>query len=71
MLKKSNNGFTLYIDESDQIQGIRGAFYLVFDSNTCDSLWGYYCSNCSSFNKAVGPIWKLVCSECANFRKSK
>ena len=70
MLAKTNDaGRELFIDELQAESGSLGEFYLVFESNDAERLWGYYCSNCNTFNEHSGPIWKLVCGTCTNSRR--
>lgn len=67
MLTKTNeDGLELYIDEMKSEAGSLADFYFVFETNAGESLWGYYCSNCNTFNEKSGPIWKFVCRNCAN-----
>lgn len=71
LTKTDDDGRTLFIDERQFEPGRKGGFYVVYRSTDRENLWGYYCSNCTSFNEAEGPIWKLACHECGNTRKTE
>lgn len=51
-------------------RGTKGPFYVVFKDQEAAQRWGYYCSNCRSFDTAMDTMGRVVCNSCANLRRA-
>ena len=65
----TDEGVTVYVDEDDQEIGSKGPFYVVYAAEDRSERFGYFCSNCGTFNNAMDPMGRLVCNECSNTRQ--
>ena len=59
----------LYVDRDDGDIGTKGPFYVVYADETGDRRWGYFCSNCQTFDNAMDSMGRIRCNECSNLRK--
>jgi hypothetical protein len=62
-------GVPLYVDRTDRDIGTKGPFYAVYADNAGERRWGYFCSNCETFDNAMDSMGRIRCNECSNLRK--
>ncbi|WP_138005788.1 DUF5816 domain-containing protein [Halalkalirubrum salinum] len=65
----TETGESVFIDRSDAERGADGLFYAVYVSESGDDPWGYFCSNCESFDNAMDTMGRIECNTCGNIRK--
>ncbi|WP_336329706.1 DUF5816 domain-containing protein [Haloarcula sp. CGMCC 1.2071] len=65
------DGETLYVDRSDGDIGRKGAFHVVYRDDDRERRWGYFCSNCETFNNAMDSMGRIRCNDCSNLRKAE
>lgn len=65
------NGATLYVNRDEPEKGSKGPFYVVYSTPEADSRWGFFCSNCETFDNAVDSMGRIQCNECSNFHKAE
>ncbi|MFC6726250.1 DUF5816 domain-containing protein [Halobium palmae] len=63
------DGADVYVDRADAEKGSNGPFYVVYLSEERDRRWGYFCSNCETFDNAMDTMGRIVCNVCGNVRK--
>jgi hypothetical protein len=64
------DGRTLYLaDEADT--GNKGPFRVAYSGPDADRQWGFFCTNCETFDNAVDAMGRIQCNECANFHKAE
>jgi len=63
------NGDTVYVDTDEGEIGSKGPFYSTYTSDEGDTRWGWFCSNCETFDNAMDTMGRIQCNECGNFRK--
>ena len=64
------DGETLYVDRSDGDIGTKGTFHVVYRDTDRERRWGYFCSNCETFNNAMDSMGRIRCNDCSNLRKA-
>ena len=69
--KSGPDGQTLYIDRSEGRRGQKGPFFVVYESESADVRWGFYCANCGTFDNAVDSMGRVQCNECSNRTKAE
>ena len=62
-------GETVYVNREKGERGSKGPFYAVYRTDAGDRRWGYFCSNCSTFDNAMDSMGRIECNECGNIRK--
>ncbi len=62
-------GQTLYVDATQGERGSKAPFYVVY--NTDRERWGFFCSNCESFDTAVDSMGRIKCNSCNNLHKAE
>ncbi|MFC6960673.1 DUF5816 domain-containing protein [Halocatena marina] len=63
-------GETLYIDSTTGENGSKGPFYIVYHTERGDRQWGFFCSNCDTFDTAVDSMGRIQCNNCNNINKA-
>jgi len=63
------DGRTLYVDDDEAEIGSKGPFYVVYTDEDGSTRWGYFCSNCETFDNAMDAMGRVQCNECSNVRK--
>jgi len=59
----------LYVNREEDETGSNGPFYLVYTDSDATTRWGYFCSNCETFDNAMDAMGRVQCNECGNVRK--
>ncbi|PSP55882.1 GNAT family N-acetyltransferase [Halobacteriales archaeon QS_1_67_19] len=62
-------GRTLYVDWTEAHRGSKAPFYAAYSDEDGDDLYGYFCSNCASFDTAMDSMERLECNDCGNQKK--
>lgn len=63
------SGPTVYVDESVDVVGSKGAFHPVYTDAAATEPWGYFCAACERFDNAMDTMGRIVCNECGNTRR--
>ncbi len=64
------DGRTLYINRADSSRGSEAPFFVVFTDKTGGDRYGYFCSNCESFDNSMDSMERIECNDCGNKRKA-
>lgn len=67
--KTTVEGRTLYVSEQEAERGSKGAFLAAYTTQRAETRWGYFCTNCGTFDNAMDSMGRIKCNECANIRK--
>jgi hypothetical protein len=65
------SGRTLFVDHTAKEIGSKDPFYAVYSTEQRDEQWGFFCSNCESFNTAVDSMGRIQCNDCRNIHKAE
>jgi hypothetical protein len=68
---RSHEGQTLYVGRDDPERGSKGPFYTVYVTDDGQRRWGFFCSNCETFDTAVDAMGRIQCNVCSNFHKAE
>ncbi|WP_238392165.1 GNAT family N-acetyltransferase [Halorussus amylolyticus] len=60
---------TLYVDWTESGRGSKAPFYAAYSDESEEDLYGWYCSNCGSFDTAMDSMERLECNNCGNRKK--
>jgi hypothetical protein len=63
------DGTTVYVDRTSGDRGSEGPFFLVFESPSGETRWGFRCGACGSFDTAMDTMGRVVCNDCPNRAK--
>jgi hypothetical protein len=63
-------GETLHVDTEERETGAEGPFYVVYRTENREHRWGYFCSNCESFDTAMDSMGRIQCNDCGNLKKA-
>lgn len=55
--------------ESETIPGDEAPFHPLYNDDTYDEQYGYYCSNCGSTVEAADELDRIKCTECGNVHR--
>jgi len=59
----------LFVNPAEDETGSKGPFYVVYTDEDATTRWGYFCSNCETFDNAMDAMGRVQCNECSNVRK--
>ena len=59
----------LFVNRDETETGSKGPFYLVYTDDAGATRWGYFCSNCETFDNAMDTMGRIQCNVCGNVRK--
>jgi ribosomal protein S27AE len=65
----TETGERVYVDRTAAERGSKGPFYVVYDSATAESRYGFRCGNCESLATAMDTMGRIQCTACGNIRK--
>ncbi|MWV41174.1 MULTISPECIES: DUF5816 domain-containing protein [Natrialba] len=65
----TEGGKTVYVSNTDGDRGSKGPFLVAYESQDGVSRYGWFCSNCESFDNAMDAMGRIKCNSCGNFRK--
>lgn len=69
--RTTERGRTLYVDPTDVARGSKGPFFVVYTTESRADRWGYYCSNCETFDVAMDAMGRIECNRCRNLHKAE
>ena len=67
--REGPHGATLYVSYEAE-KGEKGPFLVVYADEDGEERWGYYCTNCETFDNAMDSMGRLQCNVCANYKKA-
>jgi len=67
--REGPDGQALYVNRAESEIGSKGPFYVVYSDESETTRWGYFCSNCETFDNAMDAMGRVQCNECSNVRK--
>ncbi|UPV73401.1 GNAT family N-acetyltransferase [Halorussus limi] len=62
-------GQTLYVNWAESERGSDAPFYAAYTDEEGEDLYGWFCSNCQSFDTAMDSMERLECNDCGNQKK--
>ena len=62
-------GETLFVNWAESERGSDAPFYAAYTDEEGEDLYGYFCSNCQSFDIAMDSMERLECNNCGNQKK--
>jgi len=63
------DGRTLYVNWAESDRGSKAPFYAAYSDEDAEELFGWFCSNCESFDNAMDSMERLKCNDCGNQKK--
>lgn len=60
---------TLYVNWAESERGSDAPFFAAYSDEAGEDLYGWYCSNCQSFDNAMDSMERLECNDCGNTKK--
>ncbi|WP_225741161.1 GNAT family N-acetyltransferase [Halorussus halophilus] len=60
---------TLYVNWAESERGSEAPFFAAYSDEDGENLYGWYCSNCQSFDNAMDTMERLECNDCGNTKK--
>lgn len=63
------DGTTLYVARETET-GSKGPFRVTYADPTGTNRWGYFCTNCETFDNAMDAMGRIRCNRCANHKKA-
>ena len=67
--RSTEEGSTVYVTPAEGDRGSKGPFYVAYRSREADDRYGWFCTNCESFDNAMDAMGRIQCNRCGNFRK--
>lgn len=64
------HGETLYVSGEVE-RGNKAPFRVVYTDDGGTTRWGFYCTNCETFDNAVDAMGRIQCNVCSNFHKAE
>ena len=68
--RTTEDGEQLYVARNEAERGSKGPFFVVYSDPDRENRWGYFCSNCESFDNAMDAMGRIQCNVCSNIRKA-
>lgn len=66
--RQGPDGGTLYVAAETEI-GTKAPFAVVYTDESAADRWGFFCTNCETFDNAMDAMGGIQCNTCANFKK--
>ncbi|MFC7080826.1 GNAT family N-acetyltransferase [Halorussus caseinilyticus] len=63
------DGRTLYVNWAENERGSKAPFFAAYSDEDAEDLYGWFCSNCESFDTAMDSMERLECNQCGNTKK--
>ncbi|GAA0653994.1 GNAT family N-acetyltransferase [Salarchaeum japonicum] len=63
------DGDTVYVALDERERGSAAPFYVAYTDRERENRYGYYCSNCGSFDTVMDSMERVECGDCENSRK--
>jgi len=64
------DGQRLYVSPETE-RGNKAPFRVVYADADRTARWGYFCTNCETFDNAVDAMGRIQCNVCSNFHKAE
>ena len=68
--RETADGETLYVDYGDREIGSEAPFFAAYSTADRENRYGWFCSNCETFDVAMDTMGHIVCNRCGNRRKA-
>jgi len=68
--RTTGDGETLFINYEESEIGSEGPFFTTYATRDLETRYGWFCSNCESFDVAMDTMERIVCNECGNHHKA-
>jgi hypothetical protein len=68
--RRGPDGEPLYLARAAE-RGNKGPFRIVYADAAAERRWGFFCTNCESFDNAVDSMGRIKCNACSNFHKAE
>lgn len=68
--KSTPDGETYYVSPAEGDAGSKGPFLVAYHSPDGSERYGWFCTNCESFDTAMDAMGRIQCNRCGNFRKA-
>lgn len=68
--RTTTEGETVYLDYGDSEIGSANPFFAAYTNGALETRYGWYCSNCGTFDTAMDSMGRIVCNECGNHHKA-
>jgi hypothetical protein len=59
---------TLYVSPEAE-RGSKAPFLVAYADAAGDERWGYFCTNCETFDNAMDSMGRIQCNGCENFKR--
>jgi len=66
----TQDGETVFVDFDSGLHGSRSEFYPAYLDRGFKSRYGWFCSNCETFDVAMDSMDRMECNNCRNERKA-
>jgi hypothetical protein len=67
--RETDDGERVYVDRRAGDSGSKGPFLVTYRTPDADRKYGWFCTNCDSFDNAMDSMGRIECNQCGNFRK--
>ncbi|WP_435348938.1 GNAT family N-acetyltransferase [Haloarchaeobius sp. HRN-SO-5] len=64
------DGETLFVDFEESELGSEGPFFAAYATRDREDRYGWFCSNCETFDNAMDSMGRIVCNQCGNHHKA-
>jgi predicted SPOUT superfamily RNA methylase MTH1 len=64
------DGESLYVS-AERERGNKGPFRVTYADPEAERRWGFYCTNCETFDNAVDSMGRIQCNVCSNYHKAE
>lgn len=68
---RTYDGRTLYVACDEPERGSKDSFFVTYVTEDRARRWGFFCSNCETFDTAVDSMGRIVCNVCSNLHKAE
>ena len=67
--RSAADGTTVYVSSREGDRGSKAPFHVTYNSPEGDAKYGWFCTNCESFDNAMDAMGRIECNRCGNRRK--
>ena len=60
---------TLYVSRETE-RGSVAPFLVTYADPDGEERWGYFCTNCETFDNAMSSMGQIMCNNCENYKKA-
>ena len=69
--REGPDGRTLYVATAETERGSKAPFAVVYADPERAERWGFFCTNCETFDNAVDAMGRIQCNVCSNLHKAE